>query len=203
MKALQQKKTMKASILESQFNFPKKFNETPAKIPFLNHKSPTPHLKRPPNSLPPPFLSSKNRALSAQILKNPRKNIHRVIREKPLKEDDTNDSANGYSRIVIIGAVSLGSVLLFMGLGEQKAFAWGPEGPLMEEFWDNMRRYALYVLTVSTGVAYAVFQPVYELLKNPMSAILVLTIIAGSIFIVSQVLSAMVGVSDFSYDYGY
>lgn len=86
-------------------------------------------------------------------------------------------------------------------MDEQKALAFGPEGPLMEDFWDNMRRYGLYALTVSTGVIYTLFQPIWELLKNPISAILVLTIFGGSIFIVSQVLNAMVGVSDFSYEY--
>ncbi|KAL0363129.1 UNVERIFIED_CONTAM: hypothetical protein Scaly_1268100 [Sesamum calycinum] len=50
-----------------------------------------------------------------------------------------------------------------------------------------MRRYALYALTVSTGAIYTLLQPILELLKNPISAILVLTIIGGSIFIVSQV----------------
>lgn len=74
------------------------------------------------------------------------------------------------------------------------ALALGPEGPLMEEFWDNMRRYGLYALTVSTGVLWAVFQPNYELLKNPISAILILTIMGGSVYIVSQVVSAMVGI---------
>nr|GMC51452.1 Ycf33 family protein [Ipomoea batatas] len=118
-----------------------------------------------------------------------------------LSETGSNDEKN--SRILILGAVSIGVVMFLMGVGDEKALALGPEGPLMEEFWDNMRRYAIYALTVSTGVLYTVFQPIYELLKNPISAILVLTIIGGSIFIVSQVLSAMVGVSDFSYEYSY
>ncbi|KDP29295.1 hypothetical protein JCGZ_19398 [Jatropha curcas] len=51
-----------------------------------------------------------------------------------------------------------------MGFDEHKALAFGPEGPLVEEFWENVRRYALYALTV---------------------------------------LSAMVGVTEFTYDYGY
>lgn len=55
----------------------------------------------------------------------------------------------------------MGFVLFLMGNDEQsRALALGPEGPLMEEFWDNMRRYGLYVLTVSTGVLYAVFEPI-------------------------------------------
>ncbi|KAH0712225.1 hypothetical protein KY289_008184 [Solanum tuberosum] len=35
-----------------------------------------------------------------------------------------------------------------MGFDDKnQALALGPEGPLMEEFWENMRRYGLYALT--------------------------------------------------------
>jgi hypothetical protein len=105
------------------------------------------------------------------------------------------------SRIMIIGAVSVGILLLISGMDEQKALALGPEGPLVEEFWDNVRRYGLYALTVSTGAIYTIMVPIFELLKNPITAILILVIFGGGFYIVSQVLSAMVGVSDFSYDY--
>lgn len=104
---------------------------------------------------------------------------------------------------MIVGAVSLGLMLFLMGMDDQKAMALGPEGPLVEEFWENVRRYGLYALTVSTGAIYTIFQPIFELLKNPISAILILTVFGGAIYVVSQVLSAMVGVSDFTYDYGY
>ncbi|XP_059307101.1 uncharacterized protein LOC132058783 [Lycium ferocissimum] len=108
------------------------------------------------------------------------------------------------SKLVVLGAVSVGVMLFLMGFDDKnKALALGPEGPLMEEFWDNMRRYAIYALTVSTGVLWAVFEPIYELLKNPISAILILVIMGGSVYIVSQVVSAMVGITDFSYDYNY
>ncbi|WCJ28167.1 hypothetical protein M5689_009874 [Euphorbia peplus] len=68
--------------------------------------------------------------------------------------------------MAILGGASIGLILFLTGVidDDQKALALGPEGPLMEEFWDNVRRYALYALTV---------------------------------------LSAMVGVTDFSYDYNY
>ncbi|KAL2475778.1 hypothetical protein Adt_36514 [Abeliophyllum distichum] len=105
--------------------------------------------------------------------------------------------------MIILGTISVGLAVFLMGIDEHKALALGPGGPLMEDFWENMRRYGLYALTVSTGVLYSVFQPIVELLRNPISAILVLTIIGGSIFIVSQVVSAMIGLSDFSYDYSY
>ncbi|KAI4296032.1 hypothetical protein L6164_036022 [Bauhinia variegata] len=110
---------------------------------------------------------------------------------------------NGYSRVVIVGAVSVGILLFLFGIDEQKALAFGPGGPLVEEFWDNVRRYALYALTVSTGALYTIFQPIFELLRNPISAILILAILGGSIYIVAQVVSAMVGVTDFTYDYAY
>ncbi|XP_059438215.1 uncharacterized protein LOC132171030 [Corylus avellana] len=127
--------------------------------------------------------------------------------QNTLKEEEESlqlqVSPQGNSRVVILGAVSLGLVLFLMGMDDQKALALGPEGPLMEEFWENVRRYGLYALTVSTGALYTIFQPIFELLKNPISAVLVLTILGGGIFIVSQVVSAMVGVTDFTYDYGY
>ena len=103
--------------------------------------------------------------------------------------------------VVIMGAVCVGILALI--LSEEKALALGPEGPLVEEFWDNVRRYGLYALTVSTGALYTIFRPIADLLKNPISAIFILALFGGSFYLVSQVLSAMVGVSPFSYDYGY
>lgn len=123
--------------------------------------------------------------------------------QNPPKKELSQFLTDGNSRCLILGAVSVGLVLFLMGADDQKALAFGPEGPLVEEFWDNVRRYAIYALTVSTGAIYTIFQPILELLKNPITAILILTILGGGIFIVSQVLSAMVGFSDFSYDYGY
>ncbi|MED6157118.1 hypothetical protein PIB30_020274 [Stylosanthes scabra] len=127
----------------------------------------------------------------------------------PITLDRTNDlpiknDHHSTCRLLIMGAaVSVGILVMMSGLDEQRAWALGPEGPLVEEFWDNVRRYALYALTVSTGALYTILQPILELLKNPISAILVIVIFAASIFIVSQVLNAMVGVSDFTYNYAY
>ncbi|KAK7387678.1 hypothetical protein VNO78_22468 [Psophocarpus tetragonolobus] len=104
---------------------------------------------------------------------------------------------------VMMGAMCVGIMGLAVVLSEEKALALGPEGPLVEEFWENVRRYGLYALTVSTGALYTIFRPIAELLKNPISAIIILALFGASIYILSQVLSAMVGVSDFSYNYGY
>ncbi|KAJ6822817.1 uncharacterized protein M6B38_305760 [Iris pallida] len=116
---------------------------------------------------------------------------------------DEDDVVN-IPRWVVVGGASLGLSLLLLGLdGQHVAMAFGPEGPLVEEFWDNMRRYGLYILTVSTGVIYAVFQPIVELLRNPITAILIIVVVAGGGYLLSQVLNAMVGISEFSYNYGY
>ncbi|KAJ0967805.1 hypothetical protein J5N97_024722 [Dioscorea zingiberensis] len=85
----------------------------------------------------------------------------------------------------------------------QEAMALGPEGPIVEEFWDNMRRYGLYVLTVSTGAIYTILLPIVELLKNPISALILVGVLVGGFYLVSLVLGAMTGISDFSYDYSY
>ena len=97
----------------------------------------------------------------------------------------------------------MGVALFLMGCDGDRALALGPEGPLVEEFWDNVRRYAIYAVTVSTGALYTILLPIFELLKNPITAVLVLAIFGGAIFVISQVLSAMVGVNEFSYDYAY
>ncbi|CAN8324765.1 unnamed protein product [Cochlearia groenlandica] len=107
-------------------------------------------------------------------------------------------------RYVMVSGVSIGLMLVWvLGMDTDKAMALGPQGPLMEEFWDNVRRYGLYALTVSTGALSAVFEPIFELLKNPISAILILIILGGSFYMVSQVVSAMTGITEFAYDYGY
>ncbi|XP_042068385.1 uncharacterized protein LOC121811587 [Salvia splendens] len=105
------------------------------------------------------------------------------------------------SRIVVLAALSVGVAVFVMGFSDERALALWPEGPLMEDFWDNMRRYALYALTVSTGALWVLLEPIVELLKNPISALLLIFIFGGSFFILSQVVTAMIGLSDFSYDY--
>ncbi|KAJ4980229.1 hypothetical protein NE237_031066 [Protea cynaroides] len=166
-----------------------------------------------PTSEPPTHLlpiRTKSRRSSSESRRQTliiRKFPEEISRERNIFESKVSKPSQrgtGFQRYVILGAASLGLAVLLAGMDDgTKALALGPEGPLMEEFWDNMRRYGLYFLTVSTGVIYTIFQPILELLKSPISAILIITILGGGIFIVSQVLSAMVGVSDFSYDYNY
>ncbi|KAM0839188.1 hypothetical protein ACQ4PT_060474 [Festuca glaucescens] len=102
----------------------------------------------------------------------------------------------------LIGGITAGVALaLALSVDAGPAMALGPEGPLVEEFWDNMRRYGLYALTVSTGFAWALVQPIYELLRNPITAVLIIVVIAGGAVLTSQVINAMSGNSDFVYMY--
>ncbi|GFZ03267.1 hypothetical protein Acr_15g0018750 [Actinidia rufa] len=202
---------MNTFTIRSQLCFPNHINLTthPSNPPFLIPFKTTSHLKHPKN-LPPSFLPSRTATVTRQIRATKQNHINKPQTldllpksQQTWKEEFPQVSPNRYSRFVILGVVSIGFVLFVIGVDDQKALALGPEGPLMEEFWDNMRRYGLYILTVSTGVAYTIFQPILELLKNPISAILILTILGGSFYIVSQVVSAMVGISDFNYEYSY
>ncbi|KAL4308577.1 hypothetical protein GQ457_01G043570 [Hibiscus cannabinus] len=177
--------------------------------------SPTPSGSNPhqPHRKLPTIFRPLQRTITAKTHNNRRLNIRH--RSTPPKTTATTENAviqgahrregaaTEFSRFVAVGAVSMGLALLLMELEVEKAMALGPEGPLVEEFWDNVRRYALYALTVSTGAIYTIVLPILELLKNPISAVLVLVILVGGIFIVSQILSAMVGVTDFTYSYGY
>ncbi|CAN6168747.1 unnamed protein product [Urochloa humidicola] len=134
----------------------------------------------------------------------PQLSIQAAAAESKLQQEPTGAGGRtcALPTWALIGGITAGvAVALALSAGAGPALALGPEGPLVEEFWDNMRRYALYVLTVSTGVAYTVLQPIVELLKNPITALLIVAVLAGSGFLVSQVLNAMVGNSDFIYQY--
>ncbi|KAK3433560.1 uncharacterized protein LOC104428156 [Eucalyptus grandis] len=149
---------------------------------------------------PPPPSSSASASSRCNSIARPTRAI-----QKSHNQHSHHVSTDGGSRKVVLGAVSLGIALLLMGFEDHhnKALAFGPEGPLAEEFWENVRRYALYALTVSTGAIYTILQPILELLKNPISAVLILLILGGSTFIVYQVVATMVGVNEFAYDYAY
>lgn len=105
------------------------------------------------------------------------------------------------SSFLVGAAASVGLALVILSMDGSEAHAMGPDGPLMEEFWDNMRRYGLYVLTVSTGAITAIATPIFELLKNPITALLIVVIAVGSGYILSQVLSLMFGINEYAYQY--
>ncbi|XP_057545179.1 uncharacterized protein LOC130824265 [Amaranthus tricolor] len=184
-----QNKSMKTILLKSQLFL----HSLPLKQPITKTLIPNSSSFHFPNPINPPSKTQQ------WLIKSHKE--EQITVTSSSGDDDHHQELRKRSIQVITGAASIGLLMLLMG--QDKAWALGPEGPLMEEFWENVRRYALYALTVSTGAVYTLFQPIIELLKNPISALLIVIIFVGSFFIVSQILSAMVGVSEFSYEYAY
>ncbi|KAL3680094.1 hypothetical protein R1sor_023050 [Riccia sorocarpa] len=82
-----------------------------------------------------------------------------------------------------------------------RALAMGPEGPLLEEFWDNMRRYGFYFLTVASGGIYSLVKPLIDALRNPLTAVLVIVVVTGTVYLIGLTVSAMLGINEFEYAY--
>ncbi|GBG80638.1 hypothetical protein CBR_g31098 [Chara braunii] len=83
-----------------------------------------------------------------------------------------------------------------------RALALGPGGPLMEDFWDNMRRYVLYFFTVATGGLYTLVKPLADLLRRPATAVLVVVIATGVLYLTYTTVNTMLGLNqDFDYLY--
>ncbi|XP_030533441.2 uncharacterized protein LOC115743006 [Rhodamnia argentea] len=195
---------MKTLVLQSQFLVPRR-----TKLPYPRSNAATFIPSRiitscsKHRSLPSPSSSSSASASASSECNSISRPTGAI--QKSQNQHSHRVSPDGCSRKAVLGAVSIGVVLVLMGFEDHhsRALAFGPEGPLAEEFWENVRRYALYALTVSTGAVYTIFLPILELLKNPISAVLILVILGGGVFIVYQVVATMVGVNEFSYDYAY
>jgi hypothetical protein len=94
-----------------------------------------------------------------------------------------------------------GLVFALVCLPDERALALGPGGPLMEEFWDNVRRYGFYFFTVVSGGLYSLTKPLLDLLKNPSTQILVLIAVIGTFYLMYLTVSTMLGLNDFVYEY--
>ncbi|KAI3921954.1 hypothetical protein MKX01_005643 [Papaver californicum] len=173
---------MKVFIFRPEFSLPIQTNlktPTPTTDTKFLHLLPFRTKSSPLSNSSPPQIPNLLTTRKATTLNKKLQNLE--LTKVPSKSTTKNNEI-GLSSVAILVAVTLGVAILF---------------------WDNMKRYSLYIITVSTGVIYTMFQPVLELLKNLVVVILIITILGGSFFIISQVLSAMVGVSEFVYDYGY
>ncbi|XP_039140814.1 uncharacterized protein LOC120277999 [Dioscorea cayenensis subsp. rotundata] len=164
------------------------------------------HLPKLPKTLKPlPKLPSNLSSHFKQCIKT-----EVILKQAPKQDISELVVSSGFQvpKWVIMGSTSLGLAFLILGLGlglgfEMKAMALGPEGPIVEEFWDNMRRYGLYILTVSSGAIYTILLPLIELLKNPFTALVLVVVVVAAFYLISTVLGAMTGLSDFSYQYSY
>ena len=64
---------------------------------------------------------------------------------------------------------------------------------MQEEFWGNLARYGRYFITVLLGTAYTALKPIGGLLRRPVSALVVLSLLVGLYFFVSATLNGMLG----------
>lgn len=101
------------------------------------------------------------------------------------------------ARELAIGAL----VFALVCLPDEHALALGPGGPLMEEFWDNVRRYGFYFFTVVSGGLYSLAKPVLDLMKDPSTQILVAVVVIGTFYLMYLTVSTMLGLNDFVYQY--
>lgn len=102
-----------------------------------------------------------------------------------------------YARELALG----GLVFALVCLPDEHALALGPGGPLMEEFWDNVRRYGFYFFTVVSGGLYSLAKPVLDLMKDPSTQILVAVVVIGTFYLMYLTVSTMLGLNDFVYQY--
>jgi hypothetical protein len=76
----------------------------------------------------------------------------------PKKTQNLENLPDVIPRRFLMGGASLSIAFLIIEFKWHKeSMVLGPEGPLVEELWDNTRKYALYTLTVSTRMAYTIF----------------------------------------------
>eukprot|EP00850_Spirogloea_muscicola_P016295 SM000131S26725 [mRNA] locus=s131:250426:257697:+ [translate_table: standard] len=84
---------------------------------------------------------------------------------------------------------------------DMTALALGPDGPLAEEFWENVTRYISFFFTVLTGGLYSIARPIGDLLRRPLSAVLTLAALSGGFYLTYLTISAMLGITPYEYDY--
>jgi type II secretory pathway component PulF len=65
----------------------------------------------------------------------------------------------------------------------------------MQEFWQNVSRYPRFLITISLGIFFALFEQVKPLLSRPATAIALIGILIGGFFFISFTLRAMLGLN--------
>lgn len=65
-----------------------------------------------------------------------------------------------------------------------------------EDFWVNISKYFRFFISLMTGTAYVLLRPFARMLKNPVTAVLLVAGIVGGIFFLNFTLNAMLGLSD-------
>lgn len=62
--------------------------------------------------------------------------------------------------------------------------------------WENLVRYAQYFFSIMLGTAYVMLKPFAQLLKNPLTGILLIAGVIGLGFFIKTTVNAMLGVEE-------
>jgi hypothetical protein len=65
----------------------------------------------------------------------------------------------------------------------------------MEEFFGNVSRYPRYLISFSFGIFYNAIQPLIPLLKNPLTAIALISAVVATFIGLTFTLQAMLGIA--------
>ncbi|MEC4892587.1 MAG: DUF751 family protein [Oscillatoria sp. PMC 1051.18] len=65
----------------------------------------------------------------------------------------------------------------------------------MDDFWDNISRYPRYLITITLGIFFALYDRVKPLLKQPITATALMGILISGFAFIFFTLRAMLGMS--------
>lgn len=103
----------------------------------------------------------------------------------------------GLGALMAIGVLALSAE---PALASQLTSGSGPQEQFMlaenQEFWGNVLRYGRYFVTVMLGTGYVIARPVVAMFKNPVSGLLALLLIVGSVVGTKVTIDAMLGLSN-------
>jgi membrane protein insertase Oxa1/YidC/SpoIIIJ len=66
---------------------------------------------------------------------------------------------------------------------------------MFDGFWANVFRYPRYLITIILGIALNTFEPLFPLLKRPLTLIALLGLLGASLAFVTFTLRAMLGLT--------
>ncbi|ABA22277.1 Protein of unknown function DUF751 [Trichormus variabilis ATCC 29413] len=64
---------------------------------------------------------------------------------------------------------------------------------MFDGFWDNVFRYPRYLITIVLGIFLNTFEPLFPLLKRPVTLIAIVGLLVGGLAFITFTLRAMLG----------
>ncbi|MBD2276900.1 MULTISPECIES: DUF751 family protein [Nostocales] len=66
---------------------------------------------------------------------------------------------------------------------------------MFDGFWDNVFRYPRYLVSIVLGIFLNTLEPLFPLLKRPVTLMAILGLFTGGLFFVTLTVRAMLGLS--------